>query len=58
MNVKLAAANITAFTAQNPVATRLILMAVPVVLAAIATALTGQPVYACPGPAGGGCGDG
>jgi hypothetical protein len=53
-----AAVKVTAWTAQNPVAARVIMLAVPFVLAAVAALATQSPVFACPGPVGGGCGGG
>ena len=51
-----AAAQISVWTVQNPIATRLILVALPFVLAAITALATSQPIYAC--PTAGGCGGG
>jgi hypothetical protein len=51
-----AASQISIWTVQNPTATRLILLALPFVLAAIAALATHQPIFAC--PTQGGCGGG
>ncbi len=47
------AAQVSVWTSQNPIATRLILAAVPVVVAVVTALATQQPVYAC--PTQGGC---
>jgi hypothetical protein len=52
------ASQISLWTAQNPAATRVILLVVPFVLAAIAALATNQPMYACPSPSNCGGGDG
>ncbi len=49
---------ISVWTAQNPVAARAIMLTVPFLAAAVAALVTQQPVFACPGPVGGGCGGG
>jgi hypothetical protein len=41
---------------RNPTATRLILILVPFLAAAITAVLTNQPVMACPSQGSGGCG--
>jgi heme/copper-type cytochrome/quinol oxidase subunit 1 len=51
------AAKLSVWTTQNPTATRLILLALPVVVAAITALATQQPVYACPVQSGCGGGD-
>jgi|GEM_PF-2725948 len=47
---------ISVWTAQNPVAARVIMLTVPFLAAAVAALVTQQPVFACPSTAGGGCG--
>jgi len=41
---------------RNPTATRIILVLVPFLAAAITAIATNQPVYACPSQGSGGCG--
>ena len=54
-----AAAQFSTWTAQHPVATRTLMLGLPILAAAVAAVATGQPVYACGGaPVGGGCGGG
>lgn len=48
-----AAAQVSVWTTQNPVATRLILLALPVIVAVVTALATQQPAYAC--PTQGGC---
>jgi hypothetical protein len=56
--LQLATVKFSAWTAQNPTAARVIMLTVPFVAAAVAALVTKQPVFACPGPVGAGCGGG
>jgi hypothetical protein len=47
-----AASQISVWTVQNPTATRVILLVLPFVLAAVTALATHQPIYACPTPSG------
>ena len=55
-----AAAQFSTWTAQHPLATRALMLGLPILAAAVAAVVTGQPVYACSagGSVGGGCGGG
>jgi hypothetical protein len=53
-----AASQLSVWAAQNPTATRVILFALPFVIAAITALATNQPLYACPTTNGCGGGDG
>ncbi len=49
---------VSVWTTQHPVAARAIMLTVPFLAAAVAALVTQQPVFACPGQVGGGCGGG
>ena len=49
---------LSVWSAQNPVAARAIMLTVPFLAAAVAALVTRQPVFACPGVGGNGCGGG
>jgi hypothetical protein len=46
------AARFSVWTVQNPTATRVFMIALPLVLAALAALANQQPVYACPTQSG------
>jgi hypothetical protein len=56
--LQLAATKVTLLASQNPVATRLVVLTVPFLAAALAAAIFQEPAFACIGQGGSGCGDG